>query len=120
MKSYETLVLFAENTTEADQKKLVDAIKVLIEKNKGNLKDTENWGKKALAFKIGQSKSGFYWLLNWEGPESQPKKINDLLRIEDSVLRFLTSSSTGVKKAKSKKIEKTVEPKKKLAETFIR
>ena len=118
MSLYELLVLFAEDTTEADQKKLVDAIKDLLEKNKGNLKNTENWGKKTLAFQIGQSKSGFYWLLNFEGPAVLPKKLSDSLRIEDHVLRSIITKSVVVKKIAKK--TKKVEPKKKLAETFIR
>ena len=118
MENYELLVLFAEDTTEAEQKKLVDAIKDLIEKNKGNLKETESWGKKALAFQIGQSKSGFYWLLKVEGGAVLPKKLNDYLRIEDKVLRSIITKTIVVKKVVKK--TKKVEPKKKLAETFIR
>ena len=118
MENYELLVLFAEDTTEPDQKKLVDAIKDLIEKNKGNLKDTESWGKKALAFQISQSKSGFYWLLKLEGHSVLPKKLTDFLRIEDRVLRSLITKTIVVKKVVKK--TKKVEPKKKLAETFIR
>ncbi len=118
MEKYELLVLFAEDTTEPDQKKHVDAIKDIIEKNKGNLTETESWGKKALAFQIGQSKSGFYWLLKLEGPAVLPKKLNDSLRIEDNVLRFIITKIVIVKKIAKK--TKKVEPKKKLAETFIR
>ena len=118
MTNYELLVLFAENQTEPDQHKLVDAIKDTIEKNKGNLKNTESWGKKTLAFQIDQSKSGFYWLLSFEGSEVLPKKLTDQLRIEDSVLRFILTKADAA--AKVKKPLKKIEPKKKLTETFIR
>lgn len=120
MKNYETLILFSEDTSEADQKKLVDQTKDLIEKNKGQVSNIENWGKKTLAFQIGPRKSGFYWLLSFAGQDNQPKKVNDFLRIEDSVLRFLTTGTLAASLIKKSKPTKKVETKKKLAETFIR
>ncbi len=123
MNKYELLVLFAEDQSEADQKQLVEAIKDQIEKNKGILKNSESWGKKSLAFQIGQSKSGFYWLLNFEGEEQTPKKINDSLRIEAAVLRFILTKDDKpavVKKPLKKVAVETAAPKKKLTETFIR
>lgn len=118
MQNYELLLLFAEDVSEPDQKKQVDAIKETIEKNKGNLKNSESWGKKPLAFQIDQSKSGFYWLLTFSGSAELPKKLTDLLRIEDSVLRFILTLAEETKKVK--KPLKEIAPKKKLTETFIR
>ena len=119
MNNYESLILLADSLAEPEQKKFIDQIKDLIEKNKGNLKDSVSWGKKTLAFQIGESKSGFYWLLNFEGNETLPKKLTDFLRIEDSVLRFLIEKAIVSSKPK-KKVKKVEHPRKKLVETFIR
>lgn len=119
MNNYELLVLFGEDTAETAQKKLTDEIKDLVEKNKGDLKNIESWGKKSLAFQIGQNKSGFYWLLFFEAAETLPKKISDLLRIEDSILRFLITRTET--KAKVTPKRKKIETKKKVSEpAFIR
>jgi len=119
LKNYELLVAFSEETPEAAQKELIDEISKIIEKAKGNLGETETWGKRALAFQIGKNKSGFYWLVNFTGEGNLPKVITDALRIEDSVLRFLvTEKEKPVKVDTKKKAKKPAT--KKLDELVVR
>lgn len=112
MTDYELLVAIAEDQSDEAQKKILNDVTSLVEKAKGEVAETENWGKKALAFSIGKNKNAFYSLLTLKGSGNLPKVVTDGLRIEDKVLRFLVTKKEIVKKAKkkdSRKVKKAVE-----------
>ncbi len=119
MVNYELMVALAEKESEESQKKLIKEIEANIEKTKGTTSSSEALGKKTLAFPIEGSSEGFYWLVNFEASAETPKKINDQLRIEDSVLRYLITRIEEVKKVSKKKSKVKVEAKKSRA-SFIR
>lgn len=112
MVNYEVLIAFSEKLTEEAQKKTIKELESLVEKAKGNITQTDNWGKKALAFPVKKDTNAHFWLLNVAGESNLPKAINDSLRIEDSVLRFIIE-----KKVLSKKPKRA--PKKKAVTTAI-
>lgn len=110
MTDYELLLAIAEDQSEEEQKKILTGLTSIIEKAKGEVAQTDSWGKKALAFPIGKNKNAYYSLLNLKGNENLPKAVTDSLRIEDKVLRFLISRKVVVKKAKKKDTRKTKKP----------
>lgn len=117
MTNYELMLALAQEQTEESQKKLIKEVEGTIEKAKGTAEKSEALGKKTLAYPIEGSKEGFYWLVNFEAGAETPKKLNDQLRIEDSVLRYLISKKDEIKKPSKKKVK--VERKKSVP-TFIR
>ena len=112
MVNYEVLIAFSEKLTEEEQKKTIKELEGLIEKAKGNITQTDSWGKKALAFPVKKDTNAYFWLLNVTGESNLPKTIHDSLRIEDNVLRFIIE-----KKVLSKKPKRA--PKKKVVTTEI-
>lgn len=110
MTDYELLLAIAEDQSEEEQKKILAGLTSVVEKAKGEVSQTDSWGKKALAFPIGKNKNAYYSLLNLKGSENLPKAINDSLRIEDKVIRYLISRKKIVKKAKKKDTRKTKKP----------
>ncbi len=115
MTDYELLLAIAEDQSEEEQKKILNGLTTIVEKAKGEVAQTDSWGKKALAFPIGKNKSAFYSLLSLKGSENLPKAVNDNLRIEDKVIRFLITKKEIIKKARKKDTRKA----KKSVETVI-
>ncbi len=107
MTDYELLLAIAEDQSEEAQKKILSGLTSVVEKAKGEVAQTDSWGKKTLAFPIGKNKSAFYSLLNLKGSENLPKAVNDSLRIEDKVIRFLLTKKEIIKKARKKDTRKT-------------
>ena len=108
MLDYEVLIAFSEKLTEEEQKKTIKELEGIIEKAKGSVTHSESWGKRSLAYAIKKDTSAFFWLLKVSGESKLPKIINDGLRIEDSVLRFIIEKKVLSKKPKKASKKKVV------------
>lgn len=88
MAQYEIAVLFDQGL-EIDLEKATAKIEKLIADNGGKITNTDNWGKRKLAYPIKGQEFGIYvfYTVDMEGAGVQ--KINDTLNITDEVIRFL-------------------------------
>lgn len=73
-----------------------DARAAVVEKAKGYLTrvnavigETDEWGKKRLAYEIAHEREGFYYFIPFEAEPSAPAEIERHVRIMDHVLRYL-------------------------------
>ncbi|MEM6644655.1 MAG: 30S ribosomal protein S6 [Bacteroidota bacterium] len=71
-------------------KNVVARVKEIIEKNGGEVVDTDEWGSRRLAYPIEKKRNGYYVNLyaNLIGP-SIPR-IERSMEIDDDILRYLT------------------------------
>ena len=83
-----TLVLDPELTSE-NQKKALTQIKKLITSFKGKAGKGEDWGKKTLAYPIRKKTSGIFHLFKLDLPEESVRGLDQKLRLEDNLIRFL-------------------------------
>jgi small subunit ribosomal protein S6 len=51
----------------------------------------EMMGKKRLAYEVRKFKDGFYVLMNFAGEAAVPTELERIMKISDSVIRFLTT-----------------------------
>ena len=51
--------------------------------------NVDEWGKKQLAYEIQKMKEGYYYFIQFEGETTVPAELEERLRIEETVLRFL-------------------------------
>jgi small subunit ribosomal protein S6 len=49
----------------------------------------QEWGKRRLAYKIHKKQEGNYLVLNFQMDSKQTKKLEQSLRLNDQLLRFL-------------------------------
>ena len=94
MNKYEmVIILDAQLPTEAKEatcKQVTDS----IGKCEGKVINSQLWlDKQKLSFNIKKCVSGAYYLLNFECLSSAVEKIKQLLKINDSVLRFVIYQS---------------------------
>lgn len=89
MNKYElTLVLDGKGGV-AKKKKYTEFVESLTKTFKGKVIDSKDWGVKDLAYKIKKSLTGLYLFFELELDPKSVKQINDKLRVDDDLLRYL-------------------------------
>jgi small subunit ribosomal protein S6 len=69
----------------------------------------ENWGKRRLAYDIRKQREGTYAVLEVSAEPSTVKEFERQLRLNESVLRFLSTRVPVRKKARPAKTQEVVE-----------
>lgn len=107
MAQYELAVLVHPDL-EADLDKASAKIEKLVASVKGEIKSTDNWGKRKLAYTIKNVNHAVYIFYTLELPSEGVKVINDQLNITDEVIRFLLTKPDlkAIAKAEAAKAEK--------------
>lgn len=93
MKNYENIYILKGSLTEEQAKKEIEEIKQYFENVKTFEKknDVNGFlGKKNLAYEIKGEKQGYYFITYFEGTESKVEKIENQLRLNDNVIKFIT------------------------------
>lgn len=93
MKNYENVYILRGSLTEEQAKNEIEEIKqyyknVKVYKNNDNIDGYQ--GKKNLAYEIKGEKQGYYFITYFEGTENKVEKIENQLRLNDNVLKFIT------------------------------
>lgn len=89
MRDYELVVVVSSKIGEDEQKKLLVKIGDWVEKAKGKIKETVNWGKKPLAFPIKRENEGVYTLFNLTLPTGEVASLEKRVKMEENILRHL-------------------------------
>ena len=90
MNLYEHTIIARQDISPSQIKNLKEKYSKIIEENKGNLVQTQDWGLLNLSYLIKKNKKGNYIHFKFEGPS---KIINDLEKNESmdkNLLRYLT------------------------------
>ena len=88
MNQYEIAVLF-DPGLEIDLEKATSKVEKIISNNGGKIVNTDNWGKRKLAYPIKKQDFAIYVFYTVDLPGEAVNKINDILNITDEVIRFL-------------------------------
>ena len=89
MNKYELAVVVSANLEDEARTAVVDKVKALVERFKGNITEVDEWGKKKLAYEIQKMKEAYYYFIRFEADGDAPAEIESRIRIMDGVLRFL-------------------------------
>ncbi len=89
MNKYELTLVLNSDLTSENQKKVLAKIGKLITDFKGKAGKTKEWGKKQLAYPIKKKTVGIFQLMNIDLPPEAIKDLDQKLRLEDNLLRFL-------------------------------
>ena len=91
MNRYELTYIIDATLEEAASKELIEKVSALIVANGGEVeKVDETWGKRRLAYAIDHKNEGYYVLVTMSAPGEAVKELERNLRINDSILRYLT------------------------------
>jgi small subunit ribosomal protein S6 len=90
MRNYETLYLLNPDLPEDEYKAETAKFLEIIEKNKGELIKTEEWGKRSLAYEVKKFDKGFYVLLEYCGDGGLVSEIERNFKLDERVLKYQT------------------------------
>jgi small subunit ribosomal protein S6 len=104
---YEIAILF-DPDLEIDLDKTSHKIEKILKDNKGKIINTDNWGKRKLAYPIKKQDHAVYVFYSVELPPENVHKVEAMLNIADEVMRFLVTKPDlkAIAKAELAKAEK--------------
>ena len=107
MSLYEVAVLY-DPGLEIDLEKASSRVEKIIADNGGKITNTDNWGKRKLAYPIKKQETAIYVFYTVEMPGESVKKVESTLNITDEVIRFLITKPDlkAIAKAEAAKAEK--------------
>ena len=89
MRNYEGVFIISPDLSAENAKGVVTQIQELVSKSGGRVDGIQEWGKKRLAYKIKKKQEGNYVIMNFQMDSMQSKKLDQALRQNDHLLRFL-------------------------------
>ena len=99
MANYELLFVVKPTHTEEEIAEHIANVKASIEKDGGEIAATQDMGMRKLAYEVQKSNRGYYTVFYFSAPTETITEIERLLRINESILKFMT-----VKYGKNKEI----------------
>ena len=91
LNKYESIYIVNPNVDAEGVKGLVEKFNSLIESEGGKVVETNEWGMKKLAYPIKKFTQGYYVLVKFNGPSAAVDECERLLKIDDNILRQLTT-----------------------------
>ena len=89
MRNYEGVFIIKADLSNESAKGVVAGLQELVTKNGGRVDGLQEWGKKRLAYKINKKHEGSYVILNFQLDSKHAKKLEQSLRLNDQLLRYL-------------------------------
>lgn len=107
MNNYELAVIY-DPGLELDLDKATGKVEKIIVGAGGKITNTDNWGKRKLAYPINKQDYGIYVFYSLEMPGSGPREVEQTLNITDEVIRFLITRPDleAAAKAEAERTEK--------------
>ena len=90
MNLYEHTIVARQDITPSQIKQITEKYSKIIEKNKGNMVQTENWGLLNLAYIIKKNKKGNYIHFKIKGSGKIIEELEKNESIDKNLLRYLT------------------------------
>lgn len=89
MNSYELLYIIDNEISDEAKENVIARISAVITDNGGSIENVDKWGTRKLAYPINYKSEGYYVLVNFAAQATLPAELERVMRITDSVIRFL-------------------------------
>ena len=90
MRFYECVFIMRQDLPSQDIYKTIDDYKELVKKIGGEVVKNEYWGLRTLGYEIKKNKKGHYVFFCLKGDGTIVSKIEDNLKISESIIKYLT------------------------------
>jgi small subunit ribosomal protein S6 len=88
LNQYEIAILF-DPDLEVDLEKATKRVEKIFADGSGKITNTDNWGKRKLAYPIKKHETAIYVIYTLNLPAESVRKVESTLNITDEVIRFL-------------------------------
>ena len=109
MAYYESVLVFRQDLTEPQVKEKADKFAQIIKELGGDVKSTEFWGLKNLAYIIRKNRKAHYVMMNIELDGKQITELERRSRIDEDVIRFLNVRVEELSKTPSIMMKKSTD-----------
>lgn len=89
MASYELMFIIKPELDDDQVATATDRVHQLVVANGGNVTKTASWGRRRLAYKVGQFREGHYVVSNFDIGSDKIIELERVLKISDTVFRHL-------------------------------
>ncbi|WP_273759526.1 30S ribosomal protein S6 [Bartonella sp. ML70XJBT.G] len=101
MALYEQIFLARQDIAPQQIDELLNVYKGVIEAHGGKVGRVENWGLRALAYRIRKNRKAYYVLVNIDAPAAAIAEVERQMRINEDILRYMTIRVEKHEKEKS-------------------
>ncbi|MGP8216058.1 MAG: 30S ribosomal protein S6 [Bacteroidia bacterium] len=89
-KQYETVFILTPVLSEEQTKEAVEFYRKTLKDQGAKITNEEHWGLKKLAYPIQKKSTGFYHVIQFEGPATCVKELDITYYRDERILRYLT------------------------------
>jgi small subunit ribosomal protein S6 len=90
MRIYENLFIVKPDATEEEIDQLIELMSKHVTTAGGTVDKVDKWGKRRLAYRVEKYREGSYALLQFTAEASTVKEFERRMRVQDSVIKFIT------------------------------
>ena len=90
MALYESVIIGRQDLTNSQFETLIDEFTSVIKSHDGEIKKTEYWGIRNLAYKINKNRKAHYYMLNISSSPETISEYERLLGLHEDIISFLT------------------------------
>lgn len=92
MPLYETVFIARQDVSAKQVEDMAKTFGKVVNDNGGEVKRTESWGLRTLAYKIKKNRKGHYTLFHLDAPAKAVAELERNMRLNEDVLRYMTVS----------------------------
>ena len=107
LRPYEILVLIDPRPTDEEVAALLEQLGEQVKSLGAEIKKIDNWGKRRLAYDIRKQREGTYAVIEVSAEPSTVKEFERQLRLNENVLRFLSTRVPIRKRARPAKTQES-------------
>ena len=105
MRKYEVMLAINPQLEEVELTALIEKVKKVIPKEKGEITNVNIWGKRRLAYEIKDFTEAIYVVIKFNADETSIFEFERVLKLEEKIIRYLLTlqpEEKVVKKVKKK------------------
>ena len=89
MSNYELVCIVSPDLTEEELPNFLEKVGDILKRSGGNITETNQWGRRKLAYPIKKFSEGNYILTKFEAEPTSVKNIESGLKMSEEILRYL-------------------------------
>jgi len=103
MRKYELMLAINPQLEEEELTSLIEKVKKIISKEKGEITNINKWGKRKLAYEIKDFTEAIYVVMKFNIDELSISEFERVLKLEEKIIRYLLTLQKEEKPVKKKK-----------------
>lgn len=87
LKKYESMIIVLPSLTEENAKAVNEKVHSYIKENGGEVLNTDEWGKKRMAYEIQNNREGYYFVNYFTFDPANVTKLDRFFKLNENIIR---------------------------------